>query len=239
MMLISSFLVITVPLLYALSFWPVLASAIALVVLVMGILLAWKRKLFVMEKSLETKRWRVAARPFAMLFIPIEIYAGHRFLLYLMGVVSMIFIGIDLYRLITRRQMSIIFKKKEFQRFSSMTSFMVATFIVFLLFPSEIVYLCLAFIIFGDMSAKLIGLRFGRTRIIHEKTLEGSLGFLSGCLYSGFILCTLFQIGFPYLVIGALFATFTELFSYHMDDNFTVGILTGGCLQALEFFQVI
>jgi dolichol kinase len=41
------------------------------------------------------------------------------------------------------------------------------------------------------------------------------------------------------LLIGAVFATLAELFSINLDDNFTVGILTGGCLDALIYFQVI
>jgi dolichol kinase len=89
------------------------------------------------------------------------------------------------------------------------------------------------------MAAKMTGLRFGRIRIIQDKTLEGSLAFLAGCLYTGFILSTLLNIEFSYLIIGACVASVVELFSYHMDDNFTVGILTGGCLMALKYFQVI
>jgi len=164
---------------------------------------------------------------------------GQKFLLYLLGGLSLFFIGADLYRLFSKRRMSRFFKKNEFQRFSSMTSFLVAIFIVFLLFPAPVAYLCLCFILFGDMGAKLTGLRFGRTTIIHDKTLEGSLGFLTGSLYTGFILCTVLNIEFSYLIIGAFVATVVELFSYHMDDNFTVGILTGGCLMALKYFQVI
>jgi glycerol-3-phosphate acyltransferase PlsY len=135
--------------------------------------------------------------------------------------------------------MTVFFKKAEFQRFSSMTSFLVASFIIFLLFAPEVSYLCLTFIIFGDMAAKLAGIGYGRTRIIHEKTLEGSLGFLTGCLFAGFLVISGFEIGFGYLVIGAVCATFAELFSHHIDDNFTVGIITGGCLQAMIYFQVL
>ncbi len=38
---------------------------------------------------------------------------------------------------------------------------------------------------------------------------------------------------------GSVFATRAELFSFNMDNNFTVGILTGGCLAALKYFSVI
>lgn len=54
-----------------------------------------------------------------------------------------------------------------------MTSFLVSVFIVFLLFPSEIAYLCLGFIIIGDLISKYIGIKYGRNHLIHDRTLEG------------------------------------------------------------------
>jgi glycerol-3-phosphate acyltransferase PlsY len=135
--------------------------------------------------------------------------------------------------------MKSLFKKKESKRFSSMSSFLVAVSILFLLFHTQVAYLCLIFILFGDMAGKFAGIRFGRTKIIQDRTLEGSLGFLTGCLYAGFILCSVLHIEFACLLVGAVFATLSELLSFSLDDNFTVGILTGGCLEALMYFQVI
>jgi glycerol-3-phosphate acyltransferase PlsY len=229
----------SIPVLYGISSLTLLVTVITFLLFLTAAHLLRRKEIFASRGDLELKRWRIIARPFAMLFIPVRIMAGHSFLLYLLGGLSILFIGMDLYRLFSRKIMSKIFKKIEYQRFSSMTSFLVAIFIVFLLFPSEVSYLCLTFIIFGDMAAKLTGIRFGRIHIIHGKTLEGSLGFFSGCLYIGFIICTIFHIDFSYLFIGAACATVIELFSFHMDDNFTVGIVTGGCLQALHYFHVI
>ena len=70
------------------------------------------------------------------------------------------------------------FKRTETKRFSSMTSFLVAIFIVFLVFPVSVSYLCLAFITIGDMGGKLIGLKYGRMKLIDARTFAGSLGFL-------------------------------------------------------------
>ncbi len=187
----------------------------------------------------ELKWWRIIARPFALLFIPIDIYFGHATLLYLLGGLSVIFIGTDLYRIFSKNPLTSLFKRKEAHRFSSMTSFLVSVFISFLLFHDQVAYLCLVFIIFGDLAGKMVGIRFGRRRIIFGRTLEGSLGFLGGSLVSGFILCIILHIEFSWLVIGAVFATLVELFSFYLDDNFTVQILTGGCLEALIYFEVI
>jgi len=233
------FMLITLPLYFGINIWIIILFIISFALLVLIISLAKRKRIFTLDDRVELKKWRIIARPLALLFIPINIFLGHTFLLYLVGILSIIFILTDLYRLFSRKELSLIFKKTEFQKFSSMTSFLVAIFIVFLIFPEEVAYLCLAFIIFGDMAAKLIGLKYGKTRIIQTRTLEGSLGFLTGCILAGYILILLFGFSFSYLMIGALCATMAELFSFSMDDNFTVGIITGGCLAALQYFQVL
>jgi len=53
------------------------------------------------------------------------------------------------------------------------------------------------------------------------------------------VICSVFSIEFAYLLIGAVVAALAELFSFNLDDNFTVGILTGSCLEALLYFQFI
>jgi glycerol-3-phosphate acyltransferase PlsY len=192
-----------------------------------------------MPMKAKMRWWRIISRPFALLFIPVHIYFGPTILLYLLGGLSMISIGLDLYRILSKNPLSSLFREKEAHRFSSVTSFVVSVFISFLVFHDQVAYLCLVFNIFGDLAGKLAGLRFGKTHIFQGRTLEGSLGFLCGSLVSGFILCILCHIEFSWLYIGAVFATLVELFSFYLDDNFTVQILTGGCLEALIFFNLI
>ena len=238
-LVLFSYLAIILPVCYGPRAWVIATASVFLVALAWILCLSGKKGLFVIEPDPELKKWRIIARPFAMLFIPIHLYLGEDFLLYLLGVLAMIFIATDLYRLFSRHQLSLFYKRKESQRFSSMTSFLVAIFILFLLFPREISYLCLAFIIFGDLAAKLFGLGFGHIKLIHGRTVSGSLGFLTGCIYAGSVICLIFGLPFSYLLAGALVATVTELFTHHVDDNFTIGILTGGTLYALHYFQVI
>ena len=234
-----SFLTIILPLRYETTVLICITSAVTLVILAILVKLTYRKGIFRFNKTLEIKWWRIIARPFAILFIPIGMFLGESFLLYLLGILSTIFVLTDLFRLFSGKLISAIYKKSESRRFSSMSSFLVAIFLIFLLFQQEVAYLCLVFILFGDMAGKIIGIQFGRVLLIHKRTLEGSLGFLTGSLYSGLIICTIFSIDFQFLLIGAICATLAELFSCDLDDNFTVGILTGGCLEALKYFNVI
>jgi len=239
LMVLCSFSAIILPVIYGLSLCIFLITGISILIFLALTCIYYKKEFFKFDRSHEIKWWRIFARPFALLFIPINILFGHKFLLFLLGILCIIFISSDLYRLFSKKHLPAFYKKSEIHRFSSMTSFLVAIFIIFLLFRPAIAYLCLTFILFGDLAGKIFGLKFGRIKIFQQRTLEGSLGFLTGSLYFGFIICSIFQINFSYLMIGAFCATIFEHFSFYFDDNFTVGVLTGGCLEALIFFNVI
>ncbi len=194
------------------------------------------RRVFVIDPEIEMKWWRVIARPFALLFIPIDLLFGRTTLLFLMAGIGVILIGTDIFRMLSRHQLQQLFKKKEIKRFSSMTSFVVAIFLIFLVFPGLIPYLGLAFITVGDLFSKIIGIKFGKVRLFRDRTLEGSLGFLAGSFMAGWVIYMLWPVPLYAVIAGPLFAAAVELFSMDLDDNFTVGIVTCGFLFALRYF---
>jgi len=194
------------------------------------------QRVFVLDTEIEMKWWRVIARPFALLLIPIDLLFGRTVLLLIMAGIGVILIGTDIFRMLTRFQLQQLFKKKEIKRFSSMTSFVVAVFIIFLVFQGIIPYLALAYITIGDMFSKLIGIKFGKHKLLRDRTLEGSLGFLAGSFMAGWVIFTLLPVPTYVAIAGPLFATAVELFSMDLDDNFTVGIVTSGFLFALNYF---
>lgn len=213
-----------------------LMSGLALFTFAMSIRNVTCHKVFVFDSDIEIKWWRIIARPFALLFVPIDMFFGRTFLLFLVGGLSVVFIGMDVFRLLTRYQLRRLFKSKESKRFSSMTSFLVAIFIIFLVFPDIIPYLGLAYITMGDMFSKIIGIKFGTTRLFRERTLQGSMGFLAGSYMAGWVLYTLLSMPLYALLAGPPFAAAVELFSMDLDDNFTVGIVSSGFLFALRYF---
>ena len=184
----------------------------------------------------DVKVWRIAARPFALLFVAIDVIWDRRIVLVVIGVLALIFIVTDLVRLFSKAEIGAIFKRKEAKRFSSMTLFLVATFLTFLLFPDGISYIALACITVGDFFSKLLGMRYGRRLLYRKKTLEGSLGFLAGSLTASYCIAVLVDVPILFVLIGAGVATIVELFSERIDDNFTVSIVTGGFLTAIRFF---
>jgi dolichol kinase len=95
----------------------------------------------------------------------------------------------------------------------------------------------------GDPLAAFIGRRFGRVRLIHGRSLEGSLAFFASGALVALALLRAFQpeLGFgPALAIaaaGAFCGALAELFSLRIDDNLSVPVAAAAG-AALVMFAV-
>ena len=105
----------------------------------------------------------------------------------------------------------LLLKKEENKKISGIVLFIISVYLTILLFPREIAIISLLFLIFGDMAAEIIGLKFGRIKILGEKTIEGSLSCFVICLIIGYSLMNTLGISFPLILIGSLAATLIEL----------------------------
>lgn len=93
----------------------------------------------------------------------------------------------------------------------------------------------------GDPLAAFIGRRFGRIRLMHGRSLEGSLAFFAGGTAVAFTLLRLFHSELGLLAALALAAVaaasgaLAELFSLRIDDNLSVPLAAaaGGALVLL------
>lgn len=235
-LVISSFLTLLLPLWFGFEPVTLFIAGCSFFIFLITLWFVLRSDFFNYMTGRDIKKWRILARPLAFLFIPLDVFFGHRIFIIILGYLALISIGIDLYRIISKKEFSKIFKKKEARHFSSMTSFLGAVLIIFLLFPSKIGYLCLAFITFGDLFSIFFGMKYGKNILIHDRTLEGSLGFLTGSLYSGIILYAIFSLNIIWVIVGAVAAALTELFSWKIDDNFSVGVITGCVLICLKYF---
>lgn len=96
-------------------------------------------------------------------------------------------------------------------------------------FDKKVAIAAIVYVILGDIAAALIGRVYGKTKI-ENKSLEGSLAFLTVCLVVALVLP-----GLPFWIgaIGALVATAVEALSIPIDDNLSVPILSGIVMQVL------
>jgi glycerol-3-phosphate acyltransferase PlsY len=194
------------------------------------------------DETFRSHWWRVALRPCAVIFVVLYAYWSQRAILVFVGSIALVFILVDVIRFILREanelltvQIKNFLKKGESRRFSSMTMFLVAAFIIILVFKKDIAMAALTFLIFGDIFSKIFGLAFGRTRLF-DKTVEGSLAYLGGVLICVYILYNALHIPGLMLVTGAIAATVAEFLPLGIDDNFTVGIVSGAVMTVVRTF---
>ena len=110
------------------------------------------------------------------------------------------------------------------------TYYLISTLLCILFFDKTLAVVCLFFMVLGDMAAALIGKMWGRTKLIGNKSLEGS----AAC----FIVCAATAIAFrefdPIISItGALVATVVELLPLRIDDNLTVPLISGAVMHLI------
>jgi len=225
---------------YNLFFWIVIAydASVSFYDMIKG------KVIKIEDETFKSHWWRVATRPFALLFIIFYIIYTQIVALMIIGIVAIIFIALDITRFLHKQtnelftvKIKSIFRKNEAKKFSSMTIFLVATFISILLFEKAIAITALVFLIFGDIFSKIFGLAFGRHKIF-QKTLEGTLAYF-GCMFiCGYILYTTLNIPLFILIIGGISAPLVELFSFQLNDNFTVSLISGSIMTVARVFGV-
>lgn len=105
-----------------------------------------------------------------------------------------------------------------------------ACIISFSVFDYPIAFLSFFFVIFGDMFASLIGMKFGTKKLFRKKSWAGFLAGLVINVLSGVFILP----GQPIVYLSmALTASVVELLTSKLDDNFTVPLFSGFVGQAL------
>jgi len=133
-----------------------------------------------------------------------------------------------------------VLREHESADFAGASYILSASFFTILLFKKSVAVAAISFIILGDISAALIGRRFGKTKIRWSlgesndgnswKSLEGSLSCLFMCLVVALVI--------PHLplwvgIVGAFVATVVEGITLPINDNFSVPLLSGLCMHVL------
>ena len=194
------------------------------------------------DEDFKSHWWRVAIRPVSLLFLLFYFVYSETVALTLIGIVSLCFIALDISRFLSRQTQELltvkikaIFRKGEESKFSSMTIFLISTFISILLFEIEIAIAAIVFLVFGDIFSKIFGLAYGRHKLF-DKSVEGTLAYLGTVLICGYFVYNIVDITLFVLITGGIAATISEFLPLGMNDNFTVPIISGSVMTALMVF---
>ncbi len=200
-----------------------------------------EKKLVITDEAFLASWWRVAIRPVSLLFL-IFYFINVQLGLFVIGIVCLCFIGLDIFRFLHKRanillteKTTAIFRKGEEKKFSSMTIFLISTFLTILFFEIEIAIIALIFLVFGDMFAKIFGLAYGHHKLF-EKTLEGALANVGSVIIFGYMFFFTLDIPLILLISGGIAAVLIELLPIGINDNFTIPIISGAVMTAVKIF---
>ena len=107
--------------------------------------------------------------------------------------------------------------------------------IVIAFFPKPIGMLAFLFLAIGDPISSIIGILYGKDKILRNKSLQGTLGEFAVCTLISVIYFQMTGIMADRLIlvslIGGLIGAFSELVPiWKMDDNFTIPVLSAALL---------
>lgn len=188
-----------------------------------------------LKKEILRKLFHLMEVPLLLAYSVIRYVWSERVAISVLTAMLLILLEIEYVRLEVRPkipQMLNLFRRKEQNNVTGTVFFITGTIIAFAVFDYAIAMLALLLTVFGDLASALAGIKWGRHKIFHSKTLEGFFAGLVMNLAVGY----LFMPGFPVVFIAmALVASFVELLTNKLDDNLTVPLFAGFTGQMIVY----
>ena len=131
-------------------------------------------------------------------------------------------------------------RAEEQVRESAMTPFAIAVLLTILAVPKLAALIAIYTLAIGDPLAAVVGIRFGRHRITHNRSLEGTLAFFAATVAIAVAVLrwgtdsSTGMIAAAALGIGAV-AMLLELIPVRVDDNLTIPIVVGFAAWAMAW----
>ena len=111
--------------------------------------------------------------------------------------------------------------------------------VTLVLYREPIAILATLFLVFADPIAALVGVQFGKDKIIKNKSVQGSLAAFFVCTFITILFGQAFGIiGFRLIifsVLAGIIGALSEICSFKIDDNLTIPILSGLGLTVLNY----
>jgi dolichol kinase len=130
------------------------------------------------------------------------------------------------------RYFSELLREEEHQKIAGSGYYVMGALVSVLFFEKKIAIMSLSFLMVGDFFAALVGMTWGKTKLIGNKSLQGSLACFLTCL-----LISYFTLDFRLTlvgIVGSITATLVELFPLKINDNFAIPVLSGLAMTLIK-----
>lgn len=127
----------------------------------------------------------------------------------------------------------LFFRAEEEVKESAMTPYAIAILLTILTFPKTIALIAIYTLAIADPASALVGITWGRHRVVTEKSVEGSLAFL---VASFAIALAILTTAAPEIALGTratasaligIAAALCEMLPIRVDDNLTIPLFVG------------
>lgn len=161
--------------------------------------------------------------------------------------VSTTLIGLDLIRLFIpslNKKLIVVFgpflRAHETNHLTAATYMLIGVTFSVAFFPKPVALLSLLMLSFADPLAAVVGIKYGKDRLIGKKTLQGSLAALVACFLLSLAYFTYYQLFTDRLLLASLLAgvigALSELIPvFKWDDNLTFPIISSSLLYGLFY----
>ncbi len=175
--------------------------------------------------NLNRKIFRCLAFAFPLIYT----FISRENMLWLTGIVLLLFLILDFARIFSQRLNKAVFKslksvvKEKEKRNLSTSSYMLISFLLSVfLFEKNIVILAMFLTILGDGMAEIYGKCYGKKKFFGKKTFVGSAACFGYSFFLGVILVQFYDYSYLTIFVGALATSIIELVSTRIDDNLTL-----------------
>lgn len=133
-----------------------------------------------------------------------------------------------------------VMRENERTRISGLTSMMAGIALIIFIYPKNVVLLALLYLAFADPLASYFGIRFGKDKLVGNKSLQGSFAAFAACFVLSVIFFNALDLMrerlFIVSLLGALIGAASELIPIgRMDDNFLFPVLSATGLAGLFY----
>lgn len=110
------------------------------------------------------------------------------------------------------------------------------------LFPERVAILSVLFLIFADPIASVIGILYGKDKILPNKSLQGTLAAFTVC----YVITMVYGMRFSnpnmnllcFSLLAGVVGSFSELCSRYIDDNLSIPVISGTILYLINTYWI-
>ncbi len=134
-----------------------------------------------------------------------------------------------------------VMRQGEINKISGLTYMLIGVSILHTTFSENIITLSLLFLCMADPAASYIGIRFGKRKLLLNKTFEGFITAFSVCFIIAWTFFTIENLMPNHIIITSLLAGLSGAFSElipvgKLDDNLTLPVISASLLSVIFYF---